>query len=292
MAAPPTLVADPPRLPRRSPDGHKGTYGRVLVVAGSRGMSGAAVLCGSAAVRGGAGLVQVACPADAQPAVAAGNPCYMTAAVCQRTDGTYSEACLAELVALAEKADVVAVGPGLGNREDVALVVRGLLATVTAKPVVLDADALNVLPPIPDDLAARTAPVVMTPHPGEFARLLGTTTAEVQADRDALAAGLARRHRCVVLLKGHRTVVTDGDRLYRNATGNPGMATGGAGDVLTGLLAALIGQKLAPFDAACLAAWVHGHAGDLAAADLGQTALSATDLIDYLPAAFCELEAV
>ena len=291
MAAPPTLVADPPRLPRRAPDGHKGTYGRVLVLAGSRGMSGAAVLCGSAALRGGAGLVQVACPLDAQPMVAAGNPCYMTAAVAQRTDGTYSEACLTELLALAEKADVLAVGPGLGNREDVALVVRGLLTAVAAKPIVLDADGLNVLPPIPEEVSRRAAPVVMTPHPGEFARLLGVTPAEVQAGRDALAADFARRHRCVVLLKGHRTVVTDGERLYRNATGNPGMATGGTGDVLTGLLAALIGQKLAPFDAACLAAWAHGRAGDLAAADLSQTALTAADLLDYLPAVFRELEA-
>jgi ADP-dependent NAD(P)H-hydrate dehydratase len=291
MTGPLDVIAAPPRLPARQPDTHKGTYGRVLVVAGSRGMTGAAVLCGSAALRGGAGLVQVACPADVQPAVAVGNPCYTTAGIAGRTDGTFSEACLEELARLAEPADVLAVGPGLGDREDVGFLVRGLLVRLPNKPVVLDADGLNVLAPLKaDGLLERPGPLVLTPHPGEFARLLGLPTAQVLADRDQLAADFGRRHKLVLVLKGHRTVVTDGQRVYRNDTGNPGMATGGAGDVLTGLVAALIGQGLSAFDAAALGAWAHGRAGDLAAGELGQVALTAADLLDYLPGVFRESE--
>lgn len=287
MSEPFNVIAAPPRLPPRQPDSHKGTYGRVLVVAGSRGMTGAAVLCGSAALRGGAGLVQVACPADVQLAVAAGNPCYTTAGIACRADGTYSEACLEELARLAEPADVVAMGPGLGDREDVGFLVRGLLVRLPNKPVVLDADGLNVLAPLKaDGLPERPGPLVLTPHPGEFARLLGIPTAEVQADREPLTVEFCRRHKSVLLLKGHRTVVSDGQRVYRNATGNPGMATGGVGDVLTGLIAALIGQGLSAFDAAALGAWVHGRAGDLAAGERSQVALTATDLLDYLPRVF------
>lgn len=291
MSEPLDVIAAPPRLPPRQPDSHKGTYGRVLVGAGSWGMTGAAVLCGSAALRGGAGLVQVACPADIQHVVAAGNPCYTTAGIATRADGTYSEACLEELARLADPADVVAVGPGLGDREDVGFLVRALLVMLPNKPVVLDADGLNVLAPLKaDGLPERAGPLLLTPHPGEFARLLGIPTAEVQADRERLAVEFGRRHKLVLLLKGHQTVVTDGQRVYRNDTGNPGMATGGAGDVLTGLIAALIGQGLSAFDAAALGAWVHGRAGDLAAGELGQVALTATDLLDYLPGVFRELE--
>ncbi|HET6573550.1 MAG TPA: NAD(P)H-hydrate dehydratase [Fimbriiglobus sp.] len=286
MTAPLDVIAAPQRLPPRPPDSHKGTYGRVLVVAGSRGMSGAAVLCGSAALRGGAGLVQVACPADVQPVVAAGNPCYTTASIAGRADGTFSEACLEQLARLAEPADVLAVGPGLGDREDVGFLVRGLLVRLPNKPVVLDADGLNVLAPLKDDdLPERPGPLVLTPHPGEFARLLGVPTSQVQADRERLAVDFCQRHKLVLVLKGHRTVVTDGQRVYRNDTGNPGMATGGSGDVLTGLIAALVGQGLSAFDAATLGAWTHGRAGDLAAGELGQVALTATDLLDYLPGA-------
>jgi NAD(P)H-hydrate epimerase len=290
MSDPLEVIAATPRLPPRQPDGHKGTYGRVLVVAGGRGMTGAAVLCGSGALRGGAGLVQVACPYDIQPVVAAGNPCYLTAGLTHRADGTFNEAGVEELTRLAEPADVLAVGPGLGHREDVGFLVRGLLVAVPNKPVVLDADGLNVLAPLKDGPPERPGPLVLTPHPGEFARLLGIPTAQVQADREGLAAEFGRRHKLVLLLKGHRTVVTDGQRVYRNDTGNPGMATGGSGDVLTGLVAALIGQGLSPFEAAALGAWAHGRAGDLAAGELSQVALTAADLLDYLPRVFLELE--
>ena len=283
-------VPNPPKLPPRGADGHKGTYGRVLIVAGSRGMTGAAVLAGSAALRGGAGLVRVACPADAQGIVAMGNPCYTTAAIPQHADGTYSAASADELVRLTEEADVVAIGPGLGNRADIGVLVRTLLLAAPTKPILLDADALNVLSPFAADFATRTAPLILTPHPGEFARLLGVPTAEVQANRERLAAEFAERFGVVLLLKGHRTIVTDGRQVYTNETGNPGLATGGSGDVLTGLTAALLGQGLTAFDAAALGAWVHGRAGDLAAAELSQVAMIAADLLNYLPKIFRALE--
>lgn len=282
-------IATAPRLPPRDPDGHKGTYGRVLVVAGSRGMSGAAVLCGSAALRGGAGLVTVAGPADVQPVVAAGHPCYMTAGLPADPDGRLADGAVDPLLKLAAAADVLAVGPGLGRSPAVAAAVHALF-NLADKPIVLDADGLNALDrPSADLFARRAAATVLTPHPGEFARLTGAAVADIQRDRERGAAEFARQSGVVLLLKGHRTVVTDGSRVYVNATGNPGMATGGTGDVLTGVIAALIGQKLGGFEAAALGAWVHGRAGDLAAADLGQVALTAKDLLDYLPRAFREV---
>ena len=275
-----TPITSTPKLPRRLPDSHKGTYGRVLVVAGSAGMAGAAVLAGSAALRGGAGLVTVACPAAIQDVVAIGNPCYTT----------FGFRSSQEVLDRAAACDVLAVGPGLGTQPYTAELVLALVLQLPDKPIVLDADGLNNLAPIPD-LRARSAPLVMTPHPGEFAKLLGTTTADVQANREPLAVEFAKTHNVILLLKGHRTLVTDGDRIYTNATGNPGMATGGCGDVLTGLIAALIGQNLSAFDASCLGAHVHGRAGDLAAAEVGQTALIASDLLSYLGKALQEVEA-
>lgn len=276
-----------PLLPPRPADGHKGTFGHVLAVAGSRGMTGAAVLTGSAAVRGGAGLVTVACPAAVQDVVSVGNPCYLTAGL---LPGGQPDDYAEQAVALAEKADVIAVGPGLGQHPEVRNLVRQLLLRVPDRPTVLDADGLNVLPPIPDAVRTRSAPLVLTPHPGEFARLLNTSTEQVQANRLNLAVGFAAGWNAVLLLKGHRTIVTDGARVYVNDTGNPGMATGGCGDVLTGLLAALIGQGMNGFDATVLGAWVHGRAGDHAAEAVGQTALSAVDVLTHLPSALREAE--
>jgi NAD(P)H-hydrate epimerase len=279
------LITELPALSPRAADSNKGSFGRVLVVAGSRGMSGAAVLAGGAALRGGAGLVQVASPLGVQPIVAAGNPCYLTAGLPQDADGHFAADAEAGLFALAGPADVVALGPGLGRGEALTALVAALVERLTV-PLVLDADGLNALAGRTDVLGRRSAATVLTPHPGEFARLLGCSVGEVQADREVRAAAFADRHRVVVLLKGHGTVVTDGRRLYRNATGNPGMATGGTGDVLTGLIAALIGQGLEAFAAAQLGAYLHGLAGDLARDRLGETALIATDLLGSLPDAF------
>ncbi len=287
MTASVQTVSALPLLPVRPADGHKGTFGTVLVVAGSRGMSGAAVLCGSAAVRGGAGLVRVACPADIQAVVAAGNPCYLTSGL---TGADLVDEYSDQVFGLAESADVVAIGPGLGRSDAVRdVVTQQVLAG--DKPLVLDADALNVLP-LHDKLRVRERPTVLTPHPGEFARLTNSTTAHVQANRLNLAIGFAQQWHVVLLLKGQHTVVTDGSRVYVNGTGNPGMGTGGAGDVLTGLVAALIGQGMTAFDAAVLGAWVHGRAGDLAADVIGMTALCATDVLSHLPMALREVERI
>jgi NAD(P)H-hydrate epimerase len=280
-----------PRLPPRPADAHKGTYGRVLVVAGRRGMTGAAILCGGAALRGGAGLVTVACPDVMQGVVAVGNPCYTTVGLPADAAGGFARSAAPAVTRLAGGADALAVGPGVGTDEGAEEVVVAALAA-RGTNLVLDADGLNVLARLTGGglLADRAAETVLTPHPGEFARLLGgRTAADVQAGREGLAVEYARQAGVVLLLKGHRTVVTDGARVYLNGTGNPGMATGGTGDVLTGLVAALLGQGLGGFEAAVVGAWAHGRAGDLAAGDLGQTALTAADVLAYLPKALREV---
>jgi NAD(P)H-hydrate epimerase len=274
-----------PALPPRPADANKGKFGKVLVVAGSLGMSGAAVLAGSAALRGGAGLVQVAVPEPIVAIVAASQPCYMTAPLPADSHGRLAVPAFGVLSQLAESASAVAAGPGLGRSDDVATVVTELLSLQT--PLVLDADALNVLAGRLEAVSGRASPVVLTPHPGEFARLDGCDVATVQANRRERALAFARRHGVVLVLKGAGTIVTDGQRIYTNTTGNPGMATGGTGDVLTGLLGALLAAKeLEPFDAVVLGVYLHGLAGDLARDELGETSLIATDLVDYLPQAF------
>ena len=267
-----------PTIPVRDVDSHKGTYGRVLVIAGSRGMSGAAVLTGSAALRSGAGLVTVACPEAVQDIVAMGNACYTTFGFTET----------ASLVELAAKCDVIAIGPGLGLAPETATMVRTIIDAFPAKPIVLDADGLMNLLPLPESIRNRAMPIVMTPHPGEFARLTGQTASEISANREAFAVEFAAKHRVVLLLKGHRTIVADGTQLTTNETGNPGMGTGGTGDVLTGVIAAFSGQGFSPFDATVLGAHVHGRAGDLAAEALGMVSLIASDLLDYLPQAIRE----
>lgn len=279
------LVLQMPRLPARPADAHKGMFGAVLVIAGSRGMSGAAILCSTAALRGGAGLVRVAVPAGVLDIVACGNPCYMTAALPQDDQGRLAAGAETELHALLEISDVLAVGPGLGRGDGVQAIVSFLLQNYP-KPIVLDADGLNALVGRTEELSRRTGPLVLTPHPGEFARLAGVSADEVQAKRSDLAIAFAAKHNLVLVLKGNETIVTDGRRFYQNTSGNAGMATGGSGDVLTGLIAALIGQKLPPFEAAQLGVCVHGRAGDLAREELGEVSLIATDLVDFLPAAF------
>jgi len=260
-------------LPERPAGAHKGTFGHVLVVAGSVGKGGAAVLAARGALRAGAGLVTVACPPEVRPEVAVQQAEVMTAVLSENPDA---------LMRLAEGRDALAVGPGLGTGPEAQARVRALLAGARC-PLVLDADGLNV-----SSLAElrSEAPRVLTPHPGEAARLRGTTAAEVQADRLGHARALATATGAVVVLKGRRTVVAAPDgRAAFNASGNPGMATAGTGDVLTGVVSALLARGLPPFDAARLAAFVHGDAGDRAAEELGQDGMIASDLAARLPAA-------
>lgn len=280
------------RLAPRRRDGHKGDFGRVLVVGGSDGMIGAVALAANAALRGGAGLVTFAAPRPVQPFIATLCPCATSIPLATGEAGGLTAETVRQVAHAAAKADVLAAGPGLATGPVQQQIVRALLGQT--HPLVLDADALNNLTAIEDWPAIRRCALVLTPHPGEFARLTRQATEKVQADREAavlsamdtwLAASAAEAGPLVCVLKGAGTIVCDGKRLYVNRTGNPGMATGGSGDVLTGLLAAFIGQRLPPFEAACLAVRCHGRAGDLAARKLGQASLIASDLLDYLPAA-------
>jgi len=281
------------RLRVRERDGHKGDYGRVLIVGGSRGMVGAVALASNAALRGGAGLVTFAAPAAIQLTVAGLCPCATSVPLPVDGDGQLTAEAVRVFRRAAEAADVIAVGPGMavgGRQKDL---LRAALEQT--RPLVIDADGLNNLTGMDDWPALRRCPLVLTPHPGEFARLTGRAVADIQADRVNAAAKAVDRWiqqqgrddlpPLVGVLKGAGTVVTDGRGVYVNDTGNPGMATGGSGDVLTGLIAALLAQVPAPFDAAVLGVWAHGRAGDLAARQLGETSLMASDLLDYLSAA-------
>ena len=274
-----------PVLPARSPDGHKGDYGRVLVLAGSRGMVGAAALAGDAALRAGAGLVTIGTPSSAYPILAAKVTCCTTRPLPETRAGTLSESGLREILELAEAFDVVALGPGLGRHAGTTRLVHALVRKLT-QPLVLDADALNAVAEKVGVLDHAAGPRILTPHPGEMARLMKRSGAKTPADRKGIAAAFAAKHNVVLLLKGHGTVVSDGTRACVNTTGNPGMASGGTGDVLTGVIAALLGQGLDPFAAAQLGAYVHGLAGDIAAKEAGEVSLIATDVLDALPRAF------
>jgi ADP-dependent NAD(P)H-hydrate dehydratase len=274
-----------PHLPPRRPDAHKGDFGLTLIVGGSRGMAGAAALAGMAALRGGAGLVRLAVPDCVLDTVAGFEPSYMTTPLPCDVDGRIGSGTFGRIAELAEKATVIACGPGLGRSPILDPIVVRLYREI-AKPMIFDADALNALACESETLTQPGGPRILTPHPGEFARLIGRKLEE-DARNDA-AVQLAARCGIVVVLKGHRTLVTDGTRQSINGTGNPGMATGGAGDVLTGLIAALACQHLAPFDAARLGVHLHGLAGDLAAEELGEISLIASDLVHFLPEAISD----
>jgi NAD(P)H-hydrate epimerase len=274
----------------RASEAHKGDFGRVLVVAGSLGKSGAAHLAAMGALRSGAGLVTVATPRTVVPIVAALGAEYMTEPLPEDAGGHVAAEALERLLAL--PADVIAVGPGLGTGPGAGAVVRGLLARAGV-PLVLDADALNAFAGDAAALQGRDGlDVVVTPHPGEMARLVGRPVDEVQRDRLAIAREFASRQRLAVVLKGHRTIVATPDgRAGINLTGNPGMASGGTGDVLTGMIAAWFAQLL-DAEAACrLAVYLHGLAGDLSEADEGEHAMTAGDLIAHLGDAVLELTA-
>jgi len=281
-----------PRLPARPPDSHKGHFGFDLIVGGSRGMTGAVALAGMAALRGGAGLVRLAVPEGCLDLVASFEPSYMTAPLPGDAEGRIAAEACPKLIESAEWADVVALGPGLGRSKDLDELI-GRLYREVPKPMVVDADGLNALATQPDVLGDHAAPRILTPHPGEFARLTGRKLAEKPGrdEQEEAAVELAARANVIVVLKGRYTLVTDGSDRYKNTTGNPGMATGGSGDVLTGLITALTGQGLSPYDAARLGVYLHGLAGDFAASEHGEVSMIASDLVDFLPDAFEEYEA-
>ncbi len=279
-----------PRMSERPVDSHKGLYGTVLALAGGRGSAGAAALVGGASLRSGAGLVRILCPDEVQTTVAGFEPSYMTYPVANDQEGLVTfEAARKVLERFLPTATVLAMGPGLGQSADLRELIRWVVESVEV-PTVLDADALNNLAGQTEALAGLKRPVVLTPHPGEFSRLTGRPTAEIQGDRETHAVAFAEGARNLILvLKGDGTIVTDGHRLYKNTTGNPGMATGGSGDVLTGVISALIAQKMDPFDAACLGVYAHGLAGDIARDNNGVVGLISGDIVDSLADAFHHL---
>jgi NAD(P)H-hydrate epimerase len=279
-----------PLLPPRAADAHKGDFGRVLIVAGSRGKTGAAVLAAQGALRTGAGLVTVATPRSCQPIVAASAPEYMTDALEETLGGTVDFPAAEHVLGLA--ADVIAVGPGLGRGEAVTTFVRELVDK-SEVPLVFDADALNAFADEPSALIGRDGrSLIITPHPGEMARLVGCSVADVQADRLGMARDFATTHKVYVVLKGHRTIIATPDgKMFVSPTGTPAMATGGTGDVLTGMIAAVLAQLL-DAEAACrLAVYLHGVAGELADADEGEVSMTAGDLAAHIGDAILEVTA-
>lgn len=264
-------------LPKRDENAHKGNFGRVLLLCGSRGYTGAAYFAAMGALRTGAGLVYLGVPESiyAIEAVKLNEPVVFPLT---EQGGRLSEAAVPEILEKIPRMDAVLIGPGLGLGQGSFAVLKAVLIHA-ACPVVVDADGITLLVPHMDILRGREAPTILTPHDGEFTRLFGP----VGEDRMASARAAALESRGIMLLKGHRTCVTDGIREYRNTTGNPGMAVGGSGDVLAGVLVSLLGQGLEPLEAAACAAWLHGKAGDLCAGELGEYGMLPTDLLDFLP---------
>ena len=275
-----------PPVPTRAEDAHKGDVGRIMVVGGrldESAMIGAPALCANSALHSGAGLVQIVAAAEALASVIIMAPCATGYALPDSQGPSLTE------VAVSFGADVVVVGPGLAPVVDASRL--GELLDHYSGNVVVDADGLNLMATMGDGHAEWAHQLVLTPHPGEMARLLAGRGIDVpSAQRTEAALALSRSCGAIVVHKGAGTVVTDGERVFVNQTGNSGMATGGAGDVLTGVIAALLGQKMLPFDAAVLGTYVHGLAGDMAAEELGRLSLTALHLIEYLSDAFCELD--
>lgn len=264
-------------LPDRLPDTHKGHYGKVLLLCGSQGYTGAASLAAMGALRCGAGLVYLGVPR-----------CIYTIEAVKLTEpiifplpdfeGKFSTDAFNDCLSYFEQANVLLLGPGIGRSTQVQKFVHNVLRSFNG-PIVLDADGINAVVNHIDILRERTCPTVLTPHAGEFARIGG----RLQGDRTESAINFAKEHNIILLLKGNHTIITDGTNTYINPTGNPGMATGGSGDVLSGIIAGLIAQSIDPLIATASAAWLHGKAGDLCAAEIGQYGMLPSDMLQVLP---------
>jgi NAD(P)H-hydrate epimerase len=280
------IVETIPKLKPRAIDGHKGDYGKVCIIAGSVGMSGAAALAGRAALRAGAGLVRVATPKSVLPIVASIEPSFTTIALPEDDAGRISAKAVNTIIEAVGQNDAVAFGPGIGISGALRSILETLLDQQNLR-LVIDADGLNNLAGIKNWPARLKAKLILTPHPGEMRRLWpGLLREKLPAEKPQQALQLAQRTNTIVVLKGAGTVVTDGEKVYINKTGNPGMATAGSGDVLTGVITALLGQGLSNFDAAVLGVYIHGLAGDIAAEKIGQVSLIATDITRALGDAF------
>jgi len=275
-----------PKLSVREYDAHKGDFGKVCIIAGSIGFSGAAAIAAKSALRSGSGLVRLAVPQSILPIVAAIEPCYTTIGLAEDSSGKIGAKAVDAVLEAVEENDITAFGPGLGVSSGVKTVLENLLRLDGIR-LVIDADGLNNLATLGNWPAICKANVILTPHPGEMGRLWsGLLRKKMPLNRETIASEFASESKAVVVLKGHGTVVSDSEKIYVNTTGNPGMATAGTGDVLTGVITSLCGQGLDNFDAAVLGVYVHGMAGDLAAEEKGQISLIASDIIEYLPKAF------
>ena len=263
-------------LPNRDISAHKGDFGKILLLCGSRGYTGAAYLAAMGALRSGAGLTFLGVPESIYEieAVKLNEPVVFPFPA---KGGKLSSRAIPEIAERLPQMDAVLIGPGLGQSNDTLAVVSMVLKTAQC-PVVLDADGINLIAGHKDILRGRTAPTILTPHAGEFARLGGNA-----GDRVAAAEEMARDLGCIMLLKGHHTVITDGTVTYINPTGNPGMAVGGSGDVLSGIIVSLLGQGIGPLEAAACGAWLHGAAGDICAEEIGQYGMLPTDMLNVLP---------
>lgn len=264
-------------LPDRPADAHKGNFGRILLLCGSVGYTGAAALSAMGAIRSGAGLVYLGVPESiyAIEAVKLTEPIVFPL---PEENGKLSEASLTEILERLPQMDAVLIGPGLGQSAGTLAVTRAVLESCSC-PVVVDADGINVLKAHMDIVRERQSPTILTPHPGEFARVGGMAG----QDRAAAAVQFAQDNHCIVVLKGRGTIITDGERCFRNPTGNPGMAVGGSGDVLAGIIVSLIGQGIEPLKAAACGAWLHGAAGDICAREIGQYGMLPSDMLEVLP---------
>ncbi|MHC4395333.1 MAG: NAD(P)H-hydrate dehydratase [Planctomycetota bacterium] len=280
------IIKNIPKLKPRAPEAHKGDFGRVAIVAGSLGMTGAAALAGRAALRAGAGLVRVATPKSILPIVASIEPSFTTIPLSEDNNGRISPKAINTILDIIEENDCLAFGPGVGLSGALKLVIETLIKQEQLR-LVIDADGLNNLSRIKNWPAKNKANLILTPHPGEMKRLWKALFREQPPpDRKKQAVKMANHSGTIVVLKGAGTVVTDGKKVYINKTGNPGMATAGSGDVLTGVITALAAQGMSNFDAAVLGVYIHGLAGDIAAEKIGQVSLITTDIIKALPKAF------
>ena len=263
-------------LPDRDPNAHKGDFGKILLLCGSRGYTGAAALAAMGALRSGAGLVYLGVPESiyAIEAVKLTEPIVFPL---PDEGGMLSSAAVPEVLERLPRMDAVLIGPGLGQSPGTLAVVRAVLENAQC-PVVVDADGINLLAAHMDILRNRHEPTILTPHAGEFARLGGLGIHRLRE-----AEAFAKTNGCILLLKGHETLITDGEETYQNPTGNPGMAVGGSGDVLAGIIVSLLGQKLPPLTAAACGAWLHGGAGDICAREIGQYGMLPGDMVEVLP---------
>jgi NAD(P)H-hydrate epimerase len=274
------------KIPSRREDSHKGDYGRVLVLAGSKGMTGAAYLSSQGALYSGSGLVTNGIPESLNLVMETKLTEVMTLPLEETDSQSLSPKAKPKILDFAKKCDVVAIGPGLGSDSSTKMLVAELLDEIE-QPVVLDADGINALEGDMEALRKRGSRTVITPHPGELARLMGKDVEEIQSNRTDMARSVAEVTGAVVVLKGHKTVVANPEgKIYVNETGNSGMASGGTGDVLTGMIASFIGQGIDDYSSAVCAVYIHGMAGDIAAEEIGQFSMTASDVLDFLPEAF------